>query len=108
MQRHVNALTEETWKADMQILSYLNATQDFGITYVRGSGLDLAVYVDASYADEDTERRSMSGIAVTLGGTAVSHTSKSQRVLCRLRKPSISQPGRVSRRLYSCVRCYRL
>lgn len=45
----------------MKILSYLNPTMDLDIIYVRGSGLDLAVFVDARYADKDTDRRSMSG-----------------------------------------------
>lgn len=65
----------------MQILSYLNATRGLGITYVRGSGLDLSVYVDASYADKETDRRSVTGIAVTLGGAVVSHGSKTQRIV---------------------------
>ena len=35
----------------MKILSYLNETKSFGITYVRGSGLRLEVYTNADYAD---------------------------------------------------------
>lgn len=68
VQRPANAPTEETWEAIVKILSYLSATKDFGIIYVRGSGLDLVVFVDAKYADADTDRRSMSGVAVSLGG----------------------------------------
>ncbi|CAB1101798.1 unnamed protein product [Ectocarpus sp. CCAP 1310/34] len=44
-------------------MSYLNFTKDFGITYVRGSGLDLSVFVDASYADNEVDRRSTTGLA---------------------------------------------
>ena len=32
--------------------------------------------MDSDYADKANDRRSMSGVAVTLGGTGVSHTSK--------------------------------
>jgi len=37
--------------------------------------------VDASYIDKGTDRKSMAGIAVTLGVTAVSHASKTQPVV---------------------------
>ena len=39
------------------------------------------MYADADYANKDNDRRSVSGIAVTLGGTVVSHASKTQRVV---------------------------
>ncbi|CAB1104204.1 unnamed protein product [Ectocarpus sp. CCAP 1310/34] len=51
------------WNALVRIMSYLNFTKDFGITYVRGSGLDLSVFVDASYADNEVDRRSTTGLA---------------------------------------------
>ena len=38
------------------------------------------MYADANYADKSYGRRSVSGIAVTLGGTVVSHTSKTHHV----------------------------
>ena len=79
--RHAHAPAERHWRAARKILAYLNGTRTLGITYVRGSGLDLGVYVDASYADESTNRRSVTGIAVTLGGTVISHASKTQPVV---------------------------
>ena len=39
------------------------------------------MYADVDYANEDNVRRSVSGKAVTLGGTVVSHASKTQRVV---------------------------
>ena len=65
----------------MKILPYLNGAKRLGITFVRGSGLSLNVYADADYAYKDDERRSVSGIAVTVGGTVVRHASKTQRVV---------------------------
>ena len=50
-------------------------------TFVRGSGLGLEVYADADYADKANDRRSMSGIAVALGGIIVCHASKTQHVV---------------------------
>ena len=48
---------------------------------MRGSCLSPNVYADADYANKDNDRRSVSGIAVTSGGTVVSHASKTQRVV---------------------------
>ena len=39
------------------------------------------MYTDTDYADKANDRRSMSGIAVTLGGTVVSHGSKTQHAV---------------------------
>ena len=79
--RYAQEPTERLWQAIMKILSYLNGTRSLGITYVRGSGLRLNVYADADYASKENDRRSASGTAVILGGTVVSHTSKTQRVV---------------------------
>ena len=79
--RYAHEPTERLWQAIMKILSYLNGTKIVGITYVRGSGLSLNVYSDADYASKENDRRSVTGIAVTLRGTVVSHTSKTQRVV---------------------------
>ena len=78
--RYAHTPTERLWQAIMKMLSYLNGTKSFGITYIRGSGLGLGleVYADADYADKANDRRSVSGIAVTLGGTVVSHASKTK------------------------------
>ena len=48
---------------------------------MRGSDLGLEVYADADYADKTNDRRSVSGIAITLGGAVVSLASKTQRVV---------------------------
>ena len=48
---------------------------------MRRSGLGLEVYADADYADKTNGRRLASEIAVTLGGTVVSHASKTQHVV---------------------------
>ncbi|CAB1099174.1 unnamed protein product [Ectocarpus sp. CCAP 1310/34] len=72
--------TARIWNALVRIMSYLNFTKDFGITYVRGSGQDQSVFVDASYADNEVDRRSTTGLAVTVGGTVVCASTKAQRV----------------------------
>ena len=79
--RYAHTPTERLWQAIMKILSYLNGTKSFRITYVRGSGLGLEMYADANYADKANDRRSVSGISVTLGGTVVSHANKTPHVV---------------------------
>ena len=39
-----------------KILAYLNATQDLGITYERGSRSSSTVFADTSYASKATNR----------------------------------------------------
>ena len=51
------------------------------ITYVRRSDLGLEVHADADYADKANDRRLVSGMAVTLGNTVLSHASKTQHVV---------------------------
>ena len=42
-----------------------------GLTFVRGSGLDLTAYSDADYADKSNDKRSVSGMVMTLGVLSV-------------------------------------
>ena len=45
---------------------------------MRGGNFVLSVYVDADYASQSNWRRSVSGVAVMLGGAAISATSTTQ------------------------------
>ncbi|CAB1119861.1 unnamed protein product [Ectocarpus sp. CCAP 1310/34] len=65
LQKIAHSPTGRIWNALVRIMSYLNFTNDFSITYVRGSGLDLSVFVDASYTDNEVDTRSTTGLAVT-------------------------------------------
>ena len=85
----------------MKIFSYLNDTKSFEITYVRGSGLGLEVYEDVDYANKANDRRSVFGIAVTLGGTVLSHANTTgMSCRCRPQRQSASQLGTGSRTLF--------
>ena len=79
--RYAHTPTERLWQAIMKILPYLNETKSVGIIYMRGSGLGLGVYEDADYANKANDRRSVSGIAISSGGTVVGHASKTQHVV---------------------------
>ncbi|CAB1116127.1 unnamed protein product [Ectocarpus sp. CCAP 1310/34] len=63
LQKIAHTPTGRIWNALVRNMSYLKFTKDFGITYLRGSGLDLSVFVDASYADNEVDRRSTTGLA---------------------------------------------
>ena len=67
------------WQATLCILQYLKSTSNFGITFQRGSGIDLEVYADANYAEKATDRRSVSGGVVICGGATVSWFSRTQK-----------------------------
>ncbi|CAB1115264.1 unnamed protein product [Ectocarpus sp. CCAP 1310/34] len=71
LQKIAHSPTGRIWNALVRIMSYLNFTKDFGITYVRGSGLDLSVFVDASHADNEVDRRSTTELAGTVVGDTV-------------------------------------
>ena len=55
-------------------------TKDLGLTFERGSGLEMAVFADANYADKADERSSVSGVADTLVKSVVSWSSSTYSV----------------------------
>ena len=55
------------------------ATKEVGLRFVRGSGLRLSVSADANYAAATKDRRSVSGVAMMLGGTAIGWKSSTQK-----------------------------
>ena len=65
--RHSNSPAERHWKAVLQIIRYLSGTKDLSLTFERGSGLEISVFADANYAEKANDRRSVSGVAVTVG-----------------------------------------
>ena len=76
--RHSHNPSPRHWKALLQVAAYVNATKDMGLRFVRGSGLRLSVYADADYAAVSNDRRSVSGVAVMLGDTAIGWKSSTQ------------------------------
>ncbi|CAN0053474.1 unnamed protein product, partial [Sphacelaria rigidula] len=68
---------ERHWRGVLKVLAYLNTTRNYGLTFSSGES-SPTVYCDADYAKKDTDRRSVSGVAVMCGGIAVSSTSRTQ------------------------------
>ena len=77
--RHSHNPSPRHWKALLQVAAYVNATKEMGLRFVRDSGLRLPVYADADHAAESNDRRSVSGVAVMLGDTAIGWKSSTQK-----------------------------
>ena len=65
------------WAAVKRIFRYLRGTTDFALCFHRGD-LRLKGYSDVDWADDRDERKSTSGYAFILGGSAVSWCGKKQ------------------------------
>ena len=76
--RHSHNPAAQHWKAVRKILTYLKATKNLGVVFRRGGDLKLSLFADADYADKCIDGRSVSGVAVMLGTTAVSESSTTQ------------------------------
>ena len=76
--RQAHDPAERHWRAVCKIISYLNGTKKLGLVFSKGGGSKLSGYVDADYADKANYRRSVSGVAVMLGGTSVIASSTTQ------------------------------
>ena len=66
---------ERHWRAVRKIIAYLNKTKDLGLVFVKDGDRKFSVYVEADYANKDNDRRSVSGVAVMVGGTVVNASS---------------------------------
>ena len=79
--RHSNSPAERHWKAALQIIRYRLGTKDLSLTFEWGSGLDISVFTDVNYPQKADDRRSVSGVAVTVGKTSVSWFSSTQKIV---------------------------
>ena len=64
--RYTNSPREIHWKTAVGISDYVFFTSDFGITFQRGSGLELVAYADADYASKATDRRTVEYVMILL------------------------------------------
>lgn len=72
--------TEEHWKIVKRILRYIRGTIDFGLQFEK---TNMALYgvVDADWGSNISDRRSYSGYAFILGGSAISWEARKQRTV---------------------------
>ena len=77
--RQVHDPAERHWRAVKKVIAYLNKTEYLGLVFVKDGDRKLSVYyVDADYANKDNDGRSLSGVAVMVGGTVVNASSTTQ------------------------------
>ena len=76
--RQVHDPAERHWRVVRKIIAYLKKTKDPGLMFVKDGDRKLSVYIDADYANKDNDRRSVSGVALMVGGTIVNASSTTQ------------------------------
>ncbi|CAM9944380.1 unnamed protein product, partial [Ascophyllum nodosum] len=76
--RHAHNPAARHWKAVWKMISYLKATKDLGVVFRRGGDLKLSLFADEDYVSRYNDKRSISGVAVMLGNTAVRASSTTQ------------------------------
>ena len=69
------------WQAALHVVMYMKSTTTYGITFQRGlgNGVQLELYVDADYAYEASDRRSVSGGVIMCVSACVSFYSRTQK-----------------------------
>jgi ribonuclease HI len=70
--------TTAHWAVAKGVLRYLAGTKDYGITYGGIGQIKVIGYCDADYAGDIDTRRSTTGYVFTIGGGAVSWSSRRQ------------------------------
>ena len=72
------------WQAARRIAMYIKSTSTYGITFRRGlsSGVQMEFCVDADYAHEANDRKSVSGGVVMCAGACVSFYSTNRTRKC--------------------------
>ncbi|MBW0526324.1 hypothetical protein O181_066039 [Austropuccinia psidii MF-1] len=59
------------WKAFLHVLQYLQGTQDLGLVYHKGGGVQIAAYSDTDWGNCKDTRQSISGFLATFNGCLV-------------------------------------
>ena len=71
--------TIEDWSHVKHILRYLKKTANYGLHYVK-TGQPIEAWVDADWANDVQDARSISGYVIKMAGGAVSWTSRNRHV----------------------------
>ena len=93
------------WQAALHIVMYIKSTSTYGITFQTGlsDGVQLELYVDADYAHEANDQRSVSGgVMCALVPVYRSTLERRNPLRFRLRRQSMWRWPRVFARRFSC------
>jgi hypothetical protein len=72
---------EKHWRCVIQLLKYLNSTQDLALTYPSGGEIKLTGYSDSDHAGDTDDRKSTSGYVFVIGQCCVSWRSVKQKTV---------------------------
>lgn len=75
--RHLTRPTKALWRATQKIVQYLKTTSEQGLLFDRKS-LEIEAWSDISYAPDASDRKSLTGYIVTLGGNPIIWKSQKQ------------------------------
>ena len=75
---HLSAPNKEHWKALSHLIGFLKTGSFQGVKLRTPEDTQVVAYVDADYASDRNDRKSISGYLVTIGGCLVSWMSKKQ------------------------------
>jgi hypothetical protein len=65
------------------LLAYLNSTRDLGIILSPRKSLQIHAYIDASYGIHENDRKSQTGVFITLGGGPIYVESTRQSIIAK-------------------------
>ncbi|XP_072400555.1 uncharacterized protein [Diabrotica undecimpunctata] len=94
-----NNYTEEHWKNLKNVLRYLKSTENYVISFVKGRNKEIEIvsYVDADFANNQTDRKSISGYVIKFNKNVICWKTKKQNVV------SLSSAEAEYMALSSCV-----
>ena len=79
--------SEEHWKLGLHVLGYLKSNPQHGIQFTRNDNPNIAnrlfLYVDATWADDEFDRKSTSGMCLQYNGGPVIWKSKKQPIIAQ-------------------------
>jgi hypothetical protein len=81
--KHVQLPAYQHWLAGKRVLRYLSGTKQIGLIFkgVTSNEMNLEVYSDADHANDQKDRKSVTGIVVKLNGDVISWISKKQSIV---------------------------
>ena len=88
LSRHMQAPLQRHMTAAERVLRYLAGTKQLGLVFggaplADGAPIEVQAYADADWANDKTDRKSVSGWVVKVNGNVVSWASKKQRTVAQ-------------------------
>ncbi|XP_068994260.1 uncharacterized protein [Neodiprion pinetum] len=79
-----NIATKIHWQAVKRVFRYLQGTKELGLEYNKEGNNEIFGYCDADWANDEGDRKSITGYVFILQGGAISWSSKKQHIVALL------------------------